>query len=54
MVRRWTKRALTAVIVAIVVAASVSGGSGPVRLSFAPLSIELIAPVQTARIVFTF
>lgn len=55
MVRQWTKGALTAVIVAIVVAVSVSSGSDcAVRLGFAPLTLELSAPTQTARIVFTF
>jgi hypothetical protein len=55
MVRRWTGGALTAVIVAIVVATSVSNGPAcSLKLGLSPLTIEVSAPTQTARIVFTF
>jgi hypothetical protein len=55
MMRRWTRGALTAVIVAIVVANSVSSGPDwAVRLGFSPLSVEVSVATPAARIVFTF
>jgi hypothetical protein len=52
MARKWTLGALTAVIVAVVVAMQFPAGSDwEVRLSLSPLSLELSASDQPARIV---